>query len=55
MEKMKAIGAQTKGLKKSIGAWAKAKGLEYIEAQQFGGSQKVPFLFGLADALVFSK
>jgi long-chain-fatty-acid--CoA ligase ACSBG len=54
-EKMKAVGAQTKGLKKSIATWAKAKGLAHQRNCQLGGSGQKPWWHGWADALVLSK
>jgi long-chain-fatty-acid--CoA ligase ACSBG len=54
-EKMKAIGATTKGLKKKIATWAKAKGLAYQQNLQLGGTGSKPWCYGLADTLVLSK
>lgn len=54
-EKMKAMGAQTKGLKKTIGAFGKGKGLAHAKRLQMGGSGKKPWGHGLADKLVLSK
>lgn len=54
-EKMKAIGATTKGIKKSIGAFGKNKGLLHAQAMQMGGDGKKPMFHGLADKLVLSK
>lgn len=54
-EKMKAMGANVKGLKKSIGAFGKGKGLAAAKEQQMGGTGKKPALFGLADKLVLGK
>jgi len=51
--KMMAAGAQNPPLKKKIAAWARKKGLEGGYADQKGGPK--PFLYGLADKLVFSK
>ncbi len=51
--KMMAAGAQNPPLKKKIAAWARKKGLEGGYALQEGKSK--PFLYGLADKLVFSK
>ena len=51
--KMMAAGAQNPPLKKKIAAWARKKGLEGGYALQEGKS--MPFLYGLADKLVFSK
>ncbi|MFO8111999.1 MAG: AMP-binding protein [Desulfosalsimonadaceae bacterium] len=51
--KMMAAGAQNSPLKKKIAAWARKKGLQGGYALQEGKSK--PFLYGLADKLVFSK
>merc|ERR1719158_2368982 len=42
-EKMKAVGAKTKGVKKAIAAWAKAKGLEHQRNCQLGGTGAKPW------------
>lgn len=55
MEKMKSIGAQTTGLKKSLVDWAKARGAAKFDAEQVQGDGYVPYGFGLADTLIFSK
>jgi len=54
-EKLKAIGAKTKGLKKSIASWAKAKSLEHQRNCQLGGDGYVPFGHSLANKLVLTK
>jgi len=54
-EKMVAVGKETKGLKKSIATWAKAKGASKNAEAQVGGSQEKPWFFGMADSIVFSK
>ena len=51
--KMMAAGAQNPPLKKKITAWARNKGMQGGYALQAGKSY--PFLYGLADKLVFSK
>ncbi|TNF25383.1 MAG: long-chain fatty acid--CoA ligase [Deltaproteobacteria bacterium] len=51
--KVMAAGAQNSGLKKRIAAWARKKGLAGGMAGQYGKS--LPFGYGLADKLVFSK
>ncbi|MBC2715441.1 MAG: AMP-binding protein [Desulfobacteraceae bacterium] len=51
--KMMTAGAQNPPLKKKIAAWARKKGLEGGYAHQKG--QPMPFLYGLANKLVFSK
>lgn len=48
MEKMKAVGATTKGFKKSLATFGKSKGLELTKAQQMGGSGKAPGGYGIA-------
>ena len=54
-EKMQAIGAKTKGLKKIIASWAKKKGLEYSMNLQIGGSGKMPSNYTRANKIVLSK
>jgi len=54
-EKMKAIGAQTKGIKKKIATWAKSKGLEHQKECQIGGTGAYPSNYARADKLVLSK
>lgn len=54
-EKMKAMGAQTTGLKKKIATWAKAKGLEHARSCNLGGTGAVPSSYARADKLVLSK
>jgi long-subunit acyl-CoA synthetase (AMP-forming) len=51
--KMMTAGAQSPPLKKKIAAWARKKGLEGGYADQKG--EPKPFLYGLANKLVFSK
>ena len=51
--KMMTAGAQNSPLKKKIAAWARKKGLEGGYAHQKG--KPMPFLYGLANKLVFSK
>ena len=51
--KMMVAGAQNSPLKKKIAAWARKRGLEGGYAHQKG--QPMPFLYGLANKLVFSK
>ena len=51
--KMEAAGAQNSPLKKKIAKWARGKGLKGGYAEQNGQSK--PFLYGLANKLVFSK
>lgn len=54
-EKMKKIGAQTKGLKKKIATWAKSKGLEHQIDCQLGGTGAFPANYARAEKLVLSK
>merc|ERR1719353_50729 len=42
-EKMKAVGANTKGLKLTIAKWAKAKGIEHARNCQLGGTGAKPW------------
>ncbi len=51
--KMMTAGAQNSPLKKKIAAWARGKGLAGGYAHQKG--EPMPFLYGLANKLVFSK
>lgn len=51
-EKMVAAGKDAPWLRKKIVAWARKKGLQGGYAEQKGASK--PFLYGLADKLVFS-
>lgn len=52
MEKLQAKARETKGLKKQIAAWAKAKGLEYQLNMQLGGSGELPSGYDRANKLV---
>lgn len=54
-EKLKAVGAKTKGLKKVIATWAKSLGLEHQRNNQLGGSGEMPWFYGLADGIVLKK
>eukprot|EP00051_Salpingoeca_urceolata_P004954 m.69126 g.69126 ORF g.69126 m.69126 type:complete len:737 (-) comp13958_c0_seq1:266-2476(-) len=54
-EKMVAAGKESKGLKKSIAAWARGIGATWHQQAQVGGSGKKPWGFALANALVFTK
>jgi long-subunit acyl-CoA synthetase (AMP-forming) len=51
--KIVAVASKNTGLKKKIGAWARAQGLAGGYADQKGEGK--PLLYGLADKLVFSK
>ena len=52
---MKAVGANTKGLKLKIAKWAKAKGLAHAHATALGGSGSKPFGYGVAEKLVLAR
>lgn len=51
--KMMTAGAQNPPLKKKIAAWARAKGM--VGGYAFQKGEPMPFLYGLANKLVFSK
>lgn len=48
MEKMRAVGKTTKGLKRTMADFGKKKGLAYSQACQMGGSGKLPGNYGIA-------
>lgn len=50
-DKVKAVGATTKGLKKKVATFAKAKGLKHALACQLGGNGKVPSHYGIAEKI----
>ncbi len=54
-EKMQEVGRSITGVKKALGAWAKAKGLDKNKRQQYGGGGGAPVGFGCAHALILSK
>lgn len=54
-EKMKAKGAETTGLKKTIATFAKKKGLAHAQELQMGGKGKKPMFHGIANTVVLSK
>jgi long-chain-fatty-acid--CoA ligase ACSBG len=54
-EKMKALGASTTGLKKSLVTWAKSCGTAAFLAEQYTGDLQLPWGFPLANRLVLSK
>jgi len=61
-EKMKAVGANTTGVKKMIADWAKSKGLKKAHRQQVGYKNhdcdtyiRIPLGYRLADSLIFNK
>lgn len=54
-EKMKAVGAQTKGLKKTIATWAKKQGAEAIRQEQAGGTGEKTLSYAVANKVILSK
>jgi len=54
-DKIRALGAQSTGLKKKIATWAKGKGLARAKLNQIDGAGGTPAFYGLADKLVLSK
>ena len=54
-EKMQEVSRSTKGVKRALAQWAKAKGLEKNRRQQYGGGGGAPMGFGCAYALILSK
>jgi long-chain-fatty-acid--CoA ligase ACSBG len=54
-EKMKAVGAQTKGVKKMLSTFAKGKALEHAKNCQIGGSGAYPPFYTIANKIVLSK
>jgi long-chain-fatty-acid--CoA ligase ACSBG len=54
-DKMRAIGAQTTGIKKSLATWAKDLGLQHAQNAQLGQGGGAPFGYGMANSLVLSK
>ncbi len=54
-EKLKAVGAKTKGVVKAISTYAKSKGLAHARECQVGGTGAKPTMYGLVDKLVLSK
>jgi long-chain-fatty-acid--CoA ligase ACSBG len=52
-EKMMEVGKSTKGLKKLIANWAKAKGRQWTLHSQHGSKVREPSCFGCANAVVF--
>ena len=53
--KIKAIGAQTKGLKRVLANWCKGKGLEHAHNCQLGGNGAYPTFYQVANKFVLSK
>ena len=54
-EKIRAAGAQSKGIKKKIAMWAKGKGADMAAAKQYNSGLSKPGCYGCASTLVFSK
>jgi long-chain-fatty-acid--CoA ligase ACSBG len=54
-EKIMASSAKVTGLKKTIGKWAKSKGLEHQKNCSMGGNGQKPSFYGLAESLALSK
>jgi long-chain-fatty-acid--CoA ligase ACSBG len=51
-DKMQEVAKANKGLKKKISAWAKKKATKYWTNHQFGGSEKKPSMYGIAEKLL---
>eukprot|EP00811_Abedinium_folium_P000164 NODE_1014_length_2650_cov_39.990091.p1 GENE.NODE_1014_length_2650_cov_39.990091~~NODE_1014_length_2650_cov_39.990091.p1 ORF type:complete len:762 (-),score=132.11 NODE_1014_length_2650_cov_39.990091:244-2529(-) len=51
-DKIRALGATTTGLKKSIATWAKKRGVQHARNMQLGGSGAYPCAYNVADKLV---
>jgi hypothetical protein len=51
-EKLRAVGAKSKGLKKKLVAWAKSKGLEHQLNCQLGGTGEFPSGYSKASILL---
>ena len=51
-EKVKAVGAQITGVKKSISTWGKGVGLTHQQNKQLGGSGEYPWFWGAANGIV---
>jgi long-chain-fatty-acid--CoA ligase ACSBG len=54
-EKMKSLGRETTGVKKTLSTWAKNCGAAHSARCQFGGDRGTPFGYGCANSLVLSK
>lgn len=54
-EKMVQIGRETRGIAKSLGAWAKNCGAEKTRMNQYGNGGGAPFGYGCANAIVLTK
>jgi len=55
MEKLKAVGAQTTGLKKKLSTWAKAQGMSHLKECQLGGTGYKSYSYMLASKLILGK
>lgn len=53
-DKLRALGAQTTGMKKVVADWAKGVGIEHARNCQLGGSGRYPFGYSLANAVVLN-
>eukprot|EP00811_Abedinium_folium_P028544 NODE_4425_length_1893_cov_7.861268.p1 GENE.NODE_4425_length_1893_cov_7.861268~~NODE_4425_length_1893_cov_7.861268.p1 ORF type:complete len:491 (+),score=130.29 NODE_4425_length_1893_cov_7.861268:41-1474(+) len=54
-DKIRAIGAETKGIAKKIAAHAKDVTLQYAQSMQVGGSGSCPLAYNVADSIVLSR
>ena len=54
-DKLRTLGANNPGWKKSLAAWAKDKGVRRARAHQLGGDGAQPGGYGLANKIVLSK
>jgi len=54
-DKLRTLGANNPGWKKSLAAWAKDKGVRRARGQQLGGDGAQPGGYGLANKVVLSK
>eukprot|EP00438_Fugacium_kawagutii_P033471 Skav230624 [mRNA] locus=scaffold1673:115570:126501:+ [translate_table: standard] len=54
-DKLRTLGANNPGWKKSLAGWAKKKGLSRAKGQQLGGNGQAPCCYGLANKVVLSK
>eukprot|EP00930_Biecheleria_cincta_P024215 TRINITY_DN17359_c0_g1_i1.p1 TRINITY_DN17359_c0_g1~~TRINITY_DN17359_c0_g1_i1.p1 ORF type:complete len:784 (-),score=160.71 TRINITY_DN17359_c0_g1_i1:269-2620(-) len=54
-DRIRAIGAETTGVKKTVADWAKGLGLTYAKNCQLGASGSTPFGYSLCSSLVLSK
>lgn len=54
-DKLRSIGAQTTGIKKSLSSWAKNLGLQHAKNCQLGSSGRYPSGYGVANSVVLKK